>query len=174
MIQSLECCPSTKESVHLSGRNYHQTTSYTCGPALVMILMNYYGLLNANKMNRQEELRIASEMGTTQDGTSFWQLTSWLRKQGLSVESGHHVTTDLIIENIKNKTPVIVVLNNHWLLAKGYHKGNTSDEDIIDFADTCCSITVISRKVLESMGHEASMSRFNKSYSGAYIIVRKR
>lgn len=173
-IQSLERCTSNK-SVKLSCKSYHQTTSYTCGPAAVMTLMNYYGLLNSKNMNQQTELRIAGEMGATKDGTSSSQVAEWLRNQGLSVESGQRITTDKIIENIQKKIPVIIVFSNHWLLAKGYNKGSTPEEDEIIFADSCCNVTLISRKTIDSMWQESQMhNSYCRSNVGAYIIATKR
>lgn len=170
VIQSLEHCPP-RQTVGLSCRSYTQTTTYTCGPA-VMMLMNYYGMLSAKDMNRQTELRIASEMGTTSGGTSPPQMISWLEKHGFSVESGSHIVTNVLIENINHKIPTIVGFSQHWLLAKGYRKGATSDEDEIVFADSCCSVTSISRKVMESASGGFRMSRGDCA-SGYIVAIKK-
>lgn len=168
IIKSMQKC-NTKQSVQLRCKSYQQTTPYTCGPAVIMSLMNYYGLMNASSMNQQTELRIAHEMGGTSEGTSSTQLAGWLRNHGFQVESGRNITTDMIIANIDRKVPIIVEVSDHWILAKGYHKGATPDEDEIIFADSCCSVTLMSRKTIDTMDHGG---RCNGDV-GAYIIATK-
>src|SRR5258708_2182813 len=51
----------------LTVKGYQQTEDYTCGPASIMSVMNYYGMLNDKQMNKATELKIARDMGTTKE-----------------------------------------------------------------------------------------------------------
>ena len=154
VITSREKCPTGSGSMQLRCVSYHQTTGYTCGPAVAMTLMHYYGLLSSGDMNKKTEMRIASEMGAEPNGgTSVSQLVSWLRSKGLSVDSGQNISSAEIINNLKKGIPTIIGFNDHWILAKGYNKGSSStyqNQDEITFADSCCGIKVIPSGVIDS------------------------
>ena len=155
IIRSIEKCSTSTEAKQLQCVSYHQTTGYTCGPASAMTLMRYYGKLNAGQMNSKTELRIASEMGTTTTGTTMSQVAGWLSGQGMNVSSGQNISADELIANIKRGTPVIIGFGDHWIVAKGYRKGNASTynhEDEFTFADSCCGVTTIPRGVIDSVG----------------------
>lgn len=159
------------EDVHLSCPSYFQTTNYTCGPAAVMTMMRYYGRLKPSEMNQKTELKIASEMGASAEGTSLSDVSSWLSNHGFHVETGSHVTAAVIIENLKNKTPVLLGFNKHWVLAKGFVKSGTSDTDEIDFSDSCCGTTTIDRATLDSLWSAGQMNHDKCVGNGEYIIA---
>lgn len=132
----------SKNLLLLGVKGYQQSEDYTCGPAIVMSLMHYYGMLPADQMNKTTELRIAKEMGTSHtDGTSTQQMVDWLRKNGFTVQQGENGTIPMLINNLKNKTPVIVEWidwGGHWVIVSGYNKkGKTVEEnqDTIFLAD---------------------------------------
>lgn len=172
-IISLESCVKSKNTHELNCSSYHQTTSYTCGPAAVMTLMHYYGKLSSQDMNRATEMRIAAEMGAAPDcGTRPSDVEYWLSKHGFHVENGIGVTTDMLINNINKHVLTIISYNGHWLVAKGYTKGATPDQDKIIFADSCCNTSIISRNEIDEM---TSQGRSPYSHSlrqlGTYIVA---
>jgi len=174
IISSLEKCPR-KNTMELNCKSYHQTTNYTCGPAAVMTLMRYYGMLSAKDMNKTTELRIAHEMSATAGdggGTTPSQVESWLADHGFSVDSGQNVSTDLLIANVKKGIPTIMGANRHWVLAKGYNKGSTPAEDEVIFADSCCNVSVMSRDTIDMMWAEAHMpSNHCSDNVGRFIVA---
>lgn len=113
---------------------FQQTTEYTCGPAAVVTLLNYYGL-------QGDEMTIASEMGTsTTKGTTLPQMADWLKANGFNVVSGEGGSLDLIRQNLDKKIPTFIEWSDwsrHWVLAIGYDTRNTTDlmDDVIIFAD---------------------------------------
>lgn len=137
---------SSQHTVLLSTYSYQQTTNYTCGPAVVMSLLKYYGVLNQSQMNHATEMRIANEMGSTfQDGTSQLNMVKWLENHGFKVSYGQGVTIDMLIENLNNGIPTIITWNDwsgHSILVVGYQVDSNND-DILFLADpeTTSSIT---------------------------------
>ncbi|MDR3478418.1 MAG: peptidase C39 family protein [Gammaproteobacteria bacterium] len=173
---SEDCAEPNKESIALNCKSYHQTTNYTCGPAAIMTLMSYYGKLSPREMNRTTEMRIAAEMGakTGDDGgTTESQVENWLSGHGFSVDSGQRVTTDLIVDNLKRGTPTLVGFSRHWIVAKGFRKGATSEKDEIVFADSCCNVTVISRDTIDYMWLNSQRpANHCRDNVGIYIVAK--
>ncbi len=169
-------CPlpqaKNKNSVHLDCKSYHQTTNYTCGPAAIMTLMRYYGKLSPNEMNQKTELRIALEMGASDTGVTITQLSDWLSGHGFSVDSGANVSSAMIIGNLKKGIPTIIAVNQHWILAKGYTPGSTSDQDEIEFSDSCCSTSAMSVADIDAMWAEAHLPENHCSSNiGEYVVA---
>lgn len=157
--------------IHLDCRSYHQTTNYTCGPAAIMTLMRYYGRLSESQMNQKTELHIALEMGATSEGTTLTQVSDWLSAHGFHVDSGMRVSTDMIVDNLKRNTPTLVGFNRHWILAKGFNKGDKEDNDEILFADSCCGTTIISRSTLDSLWESAQLNHDHCAGVSEYIVA---
>lgn len=138
---------SSKDTVLLTTYSYQQTTGYTCGPAVVMSLLHYYGMMSRAQMNHETEMRIANEMGTTQEGTSQENMVNWLENHGFDVSHGQGVTVDTVVNNINRGIPTIVVWNDwsgHSVLVVGYQKeSNENGNEMIFLADpeTTSSIT---------------------------------
>lgn len=139
---------SSKDTVLLTTYSYQQTTAYTCGPAVVMSLLHYYGMLNRAQMNHVTEMRLANEMGTTQEGTSQQNMVNWLENHGFNVSYGQGVTIDMLVKNIDRGIPTIITWNDwngHSILVVGYQaKSNENgEEEQIFLADpeTSSSIT---------------------------------
>ena len=113
---------------------FQQTTEYTCGPAAVVTLLNYYGM-------KGDEMTIAKEMGTsTTTGTNPKQMVDWLNANGFNVISGEGGSLGIIKENLVKNIPTLVEWSDwggHWVLAIGYDDRNTEDlmDDVIIFAD---------------------------------------
>lgn len=130
----------------LGVKGYQQTTDYTCGPAAVMSLMRWYGLLNDQQMNHDLEMRIALEMGTgnitsKHPGTTPQQIENWLRKNGFTVTLGYNGTLDMLRENLQKGIPTIVEWidwGGHWVVVTGYYAASESPAEGVDtifFAD---------------------------------------
>ena len=99
--------------VSLGVRGYQQTTEHTCGPAAVMSLLHWYGLLADSELNAATELRIAREMGTgdkqsARPGTSVAQMTNWLEQRGFVVASGEDGSLELVRGYLNKGIPVLV------------------------------------------------------------------
>jgi len=113
---------------------FQQTTEYTCGPAAVVTLLNYYG-------RKGDEMTIASEMGTsTTKGTTLPQMAGWLKANGFNISSGEGGSLDLIRQNLAKNIPTLIEWSDwggHWVLAIGYDTRNTVNlmDDVIIFAD---------------------------------------
>lgn len=176
MIKSLESCEmNSRYTVKLNCQIYRQTTSYTCGPAAVMTLLNHYKLLSNSDMNRATELKIAAEMNAMagdDGGTTVIQVANWLTRYGFQVDSGQKIETDMLIDNIQKNIPVLIAYNKHWLLASGFIKGKGSEEDQILFTDSAYNSTLLSRKQIDNMWLEASMPKSHCTENvGTYIIA---
>lgn len=114
--------------------NYQQSTEITCGPAAIMSLLNYYGLLDDLEVNRQTELKFANDANTGNIyGTRATKLAEILNGYDLIVDIGTHGTIAQIEENIRKGIPTLVNWfdwGGHWALAVGYQKlGQTIEED---------------------------------------------
>lgn len=126
--------PSNQNVKILDIKDHQQTTDYTCGPAVVMSLLNYYGVLKDSQMNHVTELKIAKEMGTDESyGTTAEQMTNWLEKHGFEVKYGTKGDIKLLYQSIDKGIPVLVDWidwGGHWTLVSGYQKlGKTIDDD---------------------------------------------
>jgi hypothetical protein len=125
--------------------SYQQTTNYTCGPSVVMTLLQHYGKLNMSQMTQETEMRIAREMHTTVLGTSQQDMVDWLRKNGFRVAYGQNVTLNMLIDNLDRGIPTIIAwndLNEHSMLVIGYHAEGetpTGNKDVIFVADPSSS-----------------------------------
>ncbi|MHB1946961.1 MAG: C39 family peptidase [Gammaproteobacteria bacterium] len=179
--------PTTKHRVLLTKYSYQQTTNYTCGPAVVMSLLHYYGMLSTAQMNHATEMRIANEMGATHpEGTSQLDMVRWLENHGFNVNYGKGVTIDMLINNLNQGIPTIVTWNDwngHALLVVGYQvDGN--DDDIIFLADpeTTSSVTenqIISPGINALEANDLELNWFNAKYYfnpghteiGMYIVA---
>ena len=156
----------------LTVKGYQQTEEYTCGPAAVMSLMHYYGLLSPLEMTKSTELRIAKEMGTSKDvGTSQQQMVNWLKQHGFEVISGKKGTLDLLRSHLKKGEPVIIDWfdwGGHWAVAIGYNKDLLFLADPYVQHDTVKSINgimVFNINRFESMWYDAHLVK------GIYIIA---
>ncbi len=118
----------------LSVNSYQQTTEYTCGPASVISLLQYYGL-------HGDEMSIASEMGTsTTTGTTPAQMAGWLNTHGFIASWHQNGTLELLRNNLESGIPTLVEWSDwggHWVLVIGYDTRNTAvqTDDVIIFAD---------------------------------------
>lgn len=114
--------------------SFQQTTEYTCGPASVVSLMDYYGL-------QGDEMRIAEEMGTSSTcGTTPEQMTQWLNTHGFVASWHQEGTLALLRSNLEAGRPTLVEWSDwggHWVLVTGYDTRNTEDlmDDVVIFAD---------------------------------------
>ncbi|MES2216961.1 MAG: C39 family peptidase [Pseudomonadota bacterium] len=160
------------KDVQLDCKTYHQTKDNTCGPSAVMTLMRYYGRLKEGDMVPNTELRIAMEMGATEEGTSESQITEWLTNHGFTVSSGNGISAQQIIENLKQRIPTLIAVNHHWILSKGYTKGATPMEDEIFFSDSCCGMTQISAKSIHEMWEIIQLPKHHCiDNKGEYIVA---
>ena len=123
----------TEKLTIVNVKGYQQTEDYTCGPAAVMSLMHFYGMLKTSQMTHSTELQIAKEMGTSKDsGTSRQQMVTWLLQHGFDIKSSTKGNLDLLRSQLEKGVPVIVDWidwGGHWVVATGYTK------DIIFLAD---------------------------------------
>lgn len=147
--------------------SYKQTTTYTCGPAVAMEILHYYGRLPTSAMNHETEMHYANDMGTTEKtGTPSSDLASWLSSHGFNVQTGTNVTSDIILSNLKKGIPTLVAMDGHWLLAKGYDKSG------IFFADSCCGTQVVPFDLIDSMWQTSHLKgKHCPGNVGSYIVA---
>lgn len=159
-------------------KTYIQTTSYTCGPAVVMTILNFYGRLGGRSMSKETEMQIAKEMGASKRGTSLSQVANWLRNNGFNVTTGSSVTTALIVRNLNRGIPTIVGLNNHWLVAKAYNKGSAhtyKNQNQIIFSDSCCGTSSTNEETIDTAWGAAQIKNNSCNVqTGQYIIATPR
>ena len=83
-------------------RAYQQTTSYTCGPAVLITLLRFY-------QQDGEEMRIAREAKCSPaKGTSPENMVAWLREHNFDVTWGENGSLDLLRANLERGEPTIV------------------------------------------------------------------
>ncbi len=118
----------------LNVQSYQQTTEYTCGPAAVISLLQYFGL-------QGDEMLIASEMGTSSTvGTSPEQMTTWLNNNGFNASWHQDGSLEMLRDNLDKNIPTLVEWSDwggHWVLVTGYDIRDPSDlmDDVIIFTD---------------------------------------
>lgn len=133
--------------VSLGVKGYQQTTDYTCGPAAVMSLLRWYGLLDASQLTAETEMRLAREMGTrpmesSQPGTTTAEIVHWLQNNGFRVATGEDGSLELLRSYLAKGIPVLVEWidwGGHWVVVTGYHAASESPAkgmDTIFFADS--------------------------------------
>jgi hypothetical protein len=122
-------------SVFLQMQSYQQTTYDTCGPAVVMTLLHFYGRLSDKDMNHDTEVKIAKEMKIGLMGTDQDEMVNWLQNHEFSVESGLGITPEMITQHLLQGTPVIIILidwSGHAVLTLGYSE-NRRDHELTQF-----------------------------------------
>jgi hypothetical protein len=181
---------SNQNRVLLNAYSYQQTTSYTCGPAVIMSLMQHYGKLSIGEMNKKTELQYATEMGTTSNGTSQSSMVSWLESHGFNVQSGQDVSIDMLMDNLRHHTPTIIIWNDwsgHALLVVGYYQkgaATDNDKDVLFFVDPSSASDIVeNNKTIYGINavtpNQLTFNQFNARYFfnpshtavGLYIIA---
>lgn len=168
-------------------KGYQQTEDYTCGPAAIMALMHYYGMLKDSQMNKATELKIAKEMGTNpQIGTTPQQMVTWLKSHGFKVTQGENGTIEMLQNNLKLGIPTLVEWidwGGHWVNVAGYHakgKNYHEDKDTIFFADPSAhfantksiyGLTTINPDRFNAMWFDAQLFNPGHIVKGIYIIA---
>lgn len=118
----------------LDVKDYQQTEDYTCAPAAVMSILNYYGFIHSNELNKNTELHIANEMGSSpSNGTSPKQIVDWLNKNGFNAKSYTNGKISDVLKYLYKGIPVLVEWidwGGHWVVLSGYQKlGKSIDDD---------------------------------------------
>lgn len=164
-----------------------QSLDYSCGPAAVMSIMNYYGLLKDNQMKDATELKIVKEMGTNADiGTTPEQMVTWLKNHGFDVKWGTGGTLEMLQDNLKRGIPTLVEWidwGGHWELVIGYNKAGKSpieEKDTIFFADSSAhfdnvkyinGISAFNPDRFNTMWFDAQLFNPGHIIKGIYIIA---
>lgn len=133
---------------------YQQSTDYTCGPAVLMKIAQFYHKGNL-KPDSATEMQIAREAGTRsfdaikqgrKPGTTPEEMKRWLERRGLKARiyyeaKGDGSALNRLRDNIKQGFPTLVEwsdLGGHWVLAVGYDtRGNDNPwDDVLILADS--------------------------------------
>ena len=161
--------------VELNTKQYYQSTVYTCGPAAVMILLNFYGRLSSSDMNSQTELKIANEMDASPGiggGTTSDQVANWLTRHGFHVQEGDVVSASLLADSISQGHPVMVSYDGHWLIAKGFiTDSDSTDPQVFIFTDSVEGTTTISARSIDLLWGSAHLPYARFRANGEYIIA---
>jgi hypothetical protein len=130
-------------------RTYQQTTHYTCGPSVALMVAEYYGVRGLSEIGIAQSMRVKSPKEVkTGYGTSAQQLVSFFTAIGFDTLSGTNtfespfLFRDWAIRNLKTGTPIMVDWadwGGHWQIIVGYDKFNEGfvSDDVIIFADPC-------------------------------------
>jgi ABC-type bacteriocin/lantibiotic exporter with double-glycine peptidase domain len=89
-------------------KSFHQETDYTCVPACIRIIMNYFG-------NEKPEHEIATACLTTKAGTRLRDAVKAIRSFGYEVSQIQDGSLDELFQSILGKEPVIVFLGAEHL-----------------------------------------------------------
>ncbi|MBF0315336.1 MAG: C39 family peptidase [Oligoflexia bacterium] len=141
---SLKTMPYPQSKTILNCKSYQQTTDYTCGPAAIVTLLNFY-------KRHGDAMKIASEMGSRDKskrypGTIPDEMGSWLSMNGFSVKINSGRGTEESLRDIKNeiqsgRTVLVEWIDwgGHWALATGYEEGKCPKGtlDTLYLADPC-------------------------------------
>lgn len=117
-----------------------QATSYTCGVACALAILDYYGIA-------EPEDRVASQFGATEEGgTSPSQLLTGFASYGLEAVLKEQTTLDDLRRNLEQGLPTMVAVqawleaypspdwsqhweDGHWLIVIGMDEQNVYFED---------------------------------------------
>jgi hypothetical protein len=172
------CMVTPVESEHLTLlpiRAFQQTTSYTCGPAALITLLEYYGRAG-------EEMTIADQASCTSGkGTSPQNMVAWLENNGFDVTWGEHGSLEMLRANLDKGIPTLVEwidYGGHWVLVVGYDTRGTESprDDVIWFADPADGhdgvrdgLTSFNARRFDSMWFDAFL--FDKPMERVYITA---
>jgi len=178
---------SAKNLTLLPVRGYQQTTNYTCGPAAIMSLMHYYGMLQDSQMTSTTELKIAREMGISDNSPSTMpKMVSWLEEHGFIVKYGEKGNLAMLRENLHENIPTLVEWvdwGGHWDVVTGYNVGGEiprNEKDTILFADPSAhfdnvkyidGITTFNPDRFASMWFDAKYGPSGHLIEGIYIVA---
>ncbi len=135
-------------------KGYPQTNDYTCGPAALLAIAQFYKLPGITA-DAATEMRIAREAGTRYEpsalkpgekmGTTPSEMVAWLEKNGLTAQlefedKGDASALFKLRDNIRRGVPTLVEwidLAGHWAIAVGYDDRNNTDpwDDVLILAD---------------------------------------
>lgn len=137
---------STADRIILKNyRTYQQTTEYTCGPAAVLTVLDYFGEKNF------DEMTLANEMKTKPYpiGTTTKNIVKFFEKIGWEVDSSlNHKKIEtyddfknFVLKNLKNDTPILVEnveWGGHWRVIIGYDTLGTEEklDDVLIMMDS--------------------------------------
>jgi hypothetical protein len=128
-------------------KTFQQTTEVTCGPAVVIMVLEHYGMydglkqkcdrelyeLRANKERPESMLKDLIHM--------FESLGDWEIYSTYDLEDPEHVPQDLIINSLKENKPVIIGdtdWGGHWRIIIGYDNmgdDSTTANDVLILAE---------------------------------------
>jgi len=124
-------------------KTYQQTTEWTCGPAAVLMVLEYYG-----KLDGKNDLDLAALRGdATPSATSVEQMVNIFEAVGgFTIDETHNyadledINLDLIHDYLKQDVPVMVEWvdwGGHWQAIIGYDTMGTDTvgDDVLIMAD---------------------------------------
>ena len=118
---------------------YQQTFDYSCGPASVMSLLRWWGVLSEKDMNRHTEMRLMHGMHCSPtSGTTPQNMAAWLNEHGFDAEARVNGTVEQLTAHLKNGIPVLVEWldwGGHWVVLTGAFASDDDRESTLFFAD---------------------------------------
>ncbi len=130
-------------------KTYLQTTKSTCGPACVLMILNYNGDYSMNEMQVAETIKCKIP-----GGVGIREIYNFFINKGYKVECSINQARDengkifstyldfkeFVLKCLKNKRPILVEnvdLGGHYKLIIGYDQVDLKDsrQDVIIFAD---------------------------------------
>ncbi|KAB2848377.1 MAG: hypothetical protein F9K44_10995, partial [Hyphomicrobiaceae bacterium] len=154
-----------------------QTTDYTCGPAVAVGFVKFYGI-------ETDEMTATREMGTDpKRGTTPGQFANWLKSKGLNIVSGENGSIEMLRRNVTAGIPTLVEWidwGGHWVVVVGIDDKGTeaTDDDDIIFADpwdridgTPDGLTRFNLERFDSMWFDAFL--FERPMKRVFIYVQR-
>jgi len=124
-------------------KTFQNTTELTCGPACIVMLLEYYGMYDGQGDREMYELRedknqpetMLKDMIHILEGFGEWDIYSTY-----DLDDPDEVPADLIINSLKEKNPVIIgddEWGGHWRIIIGYDDMGDDIEanDVLIIAD---------------------------------------
>lgn len=126
-------------------KTQQQTSEWSCGPACLLMILEYYGIAGEHN---EETLAALRSNNMNEEATKLSDMVAILESQGLAVESTYdygeevydYLTLSRIQEILREGKPVLIGWNDwggHWQVIIGYDDMGTSTEsdDVIIVAD---------------------------------------
>lgn len=123
---------------------YQQTTEYSCGPAVTLTVLRYYGYVDETETSLVEKMGTSTEIGThVKQIADYFGSIGWTVQTNLSSKKTfdtYEKFATFVLQELKAKHPILVAdgaWGGHWRVIIGYDTMGTDStvDDVLIFAD---------------------------------------